>query len=125
MTPHVRNLLEEVLRDGWWVPIEAYLRDYDETREAVHTRRSKGIWQDGVHSKFVAGGGLWINLLAVNQWAAKSESRRGSRHGGTNKARGSDSESPSSTGESSAANDSTLSPPHPTSDTPPDSAARS
>lgn len=65
------ELLQAALRDGWWIPIDAYLRDYEDTREAVYSRRSKGIWQDGIHSKFVQGGGLWINLPEVRKWGAK------------------------------------------------------
>lgn len=73
------QLLELALRDGWWVPVETYLASYPgETREAIYSRRSKGLWQDGVHSKFVKGAGLWINLMAVNSWVAKSALRQAS-----------------------------------------------
>jgi hypothetical protein len=77
------QLLEAVLKDGAWVPLECYCDNYNETRDAVYSRRAKGIWQDGVHCKFVKGGGLWINLIAVNTWAAKSELRRASPSGST------------------------------------------
>ena len=79
MTAQLLILLETALRDGWWVPLEAYLRDYADTKEAVYTRRSKGVWQDGVHSKFVKGSGIWVNLVEVNSWVAKSELRLESR----------------------------------------------
>jgi hypothetical protein len=82
------------------VPIDKYCDLTGETYEAVATRRSKGIWQDGVHSKFVKGAGLCVNLIAVNQWVAKSELRPESRAGRRKK--GPPSGSPSSTGDGSA-----------------------
>lgn len=108
MTARLLELLDVAMRDGWWVPLEAYLAAYPgESKEAIYTRRSKAIWMDGVHSKFVKGGGLWINLIAVNQWVAKSELRLVSRSGATEKEGKSDSASPSCTAASSAANEST------------------
>lgn len=75
---------EDILRHGWWVPLDEYLAKHaGETAKAVYNRRSNGIWEDGVHSKVVQGGGLWVNLLAVNAWAAKSELRLESRSGRT------------------------------------------
>lgn len=75
MNAELLRLLEIADRDGWWVPLATYLREYSDTPQAVYTRRSKGIWKDGIHSKFVRGGGIWINLVAVNTWVAKSELR--------------------------------------------------
>ncbi len=73
-------LLAAVTDDGWWIPVDRYCELYGETKEAVMTRRSKGIWRDGVESKFLKGAGLWVNLIAVNEWAAKSALRRVSAH---------------------------------------------
>lgn len=96
------------MRDGWWVPLETYLALYKgETEKAVYNRRSNGTWKDGVDSKVVKGGGLWVNLVAVNRWVAKSELRLVSRSERIKKVAGSASGSPSCTGTSSAANDST------------------
>lgn len=116
MNARVRELLaliltdawEDVLREGWWVPLEAYLAEYKgETAKAVYNRRSNGTWQDGVHAKFIKGSGVWVNLLAVNAWAAKSGLRLVSQSGKGKTASPSASGSPSCTGTSSAANDST------------------
>jgi hypothetical protein len=120
MTPQLLELLQAVLRDGWWVPLETYLAAYPgETQKAVYNRRSKGgVWIDGVHSKFVKGGGLWINLMAVNAWVAKSELRLVSPSEKTVAGSRSASGSPSCSAESSAANDSDSPPPPRTSDMP-------
>lgn len=74
----MQRLLETALTDGLWVPLDCYLANYQDTKRAVYSRRSRGDWKDGVHSKIIKGGGLWINLLAVNEWAAqaKCESRK-------------------------------------------------
>lgn len=82
MNPIVVQILEALVRDGAWVPLDCYLRLYTDTKRAVYSRRSRGDWKDGIHSKIIKGGGLWINLLAVNEWAAqaKCESRTVSTH---------------------------------------------
>lgn len=78
----VHLIRPELAKDGWWVPIDDYLALHKgESAEAVKTRRSKGIWRDGVESKYLKGAGLWVNLIAVNEWAAKSELRQVSASG--------------------------------------------
>jgi hypothetical protein len=72
-------LLAAVTADGWWIPAERYAELYGESVDAVKTRKSKGIWRDGVECSTLKGGGLWVNLIAVNAWAARRESRRESR----------------------------------------------
>jgi len=99
------DIVKALAEDGAWVPVETYLAIYKgETREAVQTRRSKGLWRDGVESKFVKGSGLWINLLAVNSWAAKSPLRLASVPGSTTPESPSASASPSCSAERSARN---------------------
>lgn len=105
-SPRLLELLEVVLRDGWWVPLETYLANYPgESKEAIYSRRSKTLWKDGIHSKFVKGGGLWINLVAVNAWVARSELRLASRSDETKTESGSGSGSPSCSTAKSAANE--------------------
>jgi hypothetical protein len=75
--------LKALLREGWWVDRKTYLAERPgETRDAVYTRRSKGIWRDGVECKLIKGAGLWIDLIAVNKWAAeaKCETRPGAKN---------------------------------------------
>lgn len=100
------EVLVRVAREqGLWFPLEVYLHEYrGETKEAVYARRSKSIWLDGVHCKFVKGAGLWINLLAVNEWVAKSELRPESPAAKTRRERAA-SASPSCSATSSAASD--------------------
>lgn len=77
--------LKALLREGWWVDLDTYLAERPgETREAVYTRRSKGIWRDGVECKLIAGAGLWVDLVAVNRWAssARAKVRPGGSPGG-------------------------------------------
>lgn len=70
----------EVTKDGLWVPLPTYLHLYQgETAEAIYKRRQKGHWLDDVECRFPKGGDLWINLIAVNKWAAKSVSKKASR----------------------------------------------
>lgn len=58
-----------------WVPLKRYCELTGETANAVHVRRSKGIWIDGRHSKKVAGIGLWVNLREVEKWIAAQPCR--------------------------------------------------
>lgn len=55
-----------------WVPITAYLDSAKgDTREAVESRLRRGHWLRGVHARKPEGAKeLWINLPAVNDWAA-------------------------------------------------------
>lgn len=97
------DVVKALAADGGWVPIQTYLHLYkSETYEAVQTRRSKGIWKDGVESKFVKGAGLWVNLLAVNSWVAKSPLRLASVPDSTKTGSPSASGSPSCSGAKSA-----------------------
>lgn len=70
------NRVLEYVAVGAWVPLGDYLRLYpSETKEAVYTRRSRGFWQDGKHTSLKKGAGLWVNLIEVNKWASKTESK--------------------------------------------------
>ena len=71
MSPELIELVEAVLRDGLWVPLDGYLAVYKDTKRAVYSRRGAGYWLDGIHAKRVAGAGIWVNLLAVHRWAAR------------------------------------------------------
>lgn len=70
----VRVLIER--HGAWWVPLDTYLAQYPgETEDSVYSRRYKGVWRDGIECKKIRGAGLWVNIVAVNTWAASAESR--------------------------------------------------
>lgn len=50
-----------------WVKITKYCELSGDSRDAVHARRRKGQWLDGVHCQ-VRKNNLWINTEAVEQW---------------------------------------------------------
>jgi hypothetical protein len=68
MTAKIVELLQHLIANGAWVTIDRYLEESGDTAEAVHTRRYRGIWQDGVHCNKPEGAGIWVNLPAVREW---------------------------------------------------------
>lgn len=53
---------------GAIVTLKHYCEVTGDTPYAVHNRRRRGIWQDGVHCQVKANRRLWINVPAVNEW---------------------------------------------------------
>lgn len=47
--------------------MKLYLTQSGDTADAVHARRKKGKWLDGVHCQ-VRDGQLWINREAIEKW---------------------------------------------------------
>ena len=50
-----------------WVKLQKYWNISGDTANAVHARRKKGIWLDGIHCQ-VRNNNLWINTEAVERW---------------------------------------------------------
>jgi len=50
-----------------WVKLQKYCIISGDTANAVHARRKKGIWLDGIHCQ-VRNNNLWINTEAVEKW---------------------------------------------------------
>ena len=50
-----------------WVKLPRYCELTGDTPNAVHARRKKGTWLDGVHCQ-VRSNTLWINTEAVERW---------------------------------------------------------
>jgi len=50
-----------------WVKVAKYCEVSGDSRDAVHARRRKGIWLDGVQCQ-VRNKNLWVNTEAVEQW---------------------------------------------------------
>ncbi len=56
-----------------WVKLKKYCQLSGDTPPAIHARRHKQQWLDGVHSKVGPDGNLWINMIEVEKWVEKSE----------------------------------------------------
>ncbi len=56
-----------------WVKLKRYCELSGDTPNAVHARRKKGLWLDGVQCKLGPDGNLWVNLDEVEKWV-ESES---------------------------------------------------
>lgn len=64
------NIPQQVLDLIDWVPKKRYMEMYGETADTISKRcQPKGSWKRGVHYNKPPGGGLWISLKAVNEWA--------------------------------------------------------
>ncbi len=51
-----------------WIRLAKYCELTGDSADAVHARRRKRQWQDGVESKVGPDGNLWVNSAAVNRW---------------------------------------------------------
>lgn len=51
-----------------WVKLKKYCLDSGDTANAVHAKRKKGVWLDGIQCKMGPDGNLWINLIEVERW---------------------------------------------------------
>jgi hypothetical protein len=65
------NIPDDVAKLVDWVPRKRYLELYGETEAAVENRIARGHWQLGVHYSRPKGGGTWVSLKAVNEWACQ------------------------------------------------------
>lgn len=51
-----------------WVKLPKHCTETGDTRDAVHSRRKKGIWRDGVQCRIGPDGNLYINPEEYNKW---------------------------------------------------------
>jgi hypothetical protein len=51
-----------------WVKLSKYCELSGDTANAVHSKRKKGQFLDGVHCKIASDGNLWVNVEAVEKW---------------------------------------------------------
>ncbi|VEB33655.1 Phage excisionase [Legionella cherrii] len=51
-----------------WVKLKKYCEISGDTSNAVHAKRKRGMWLDGVQCKVGPDGNIWINLVEVEQW---------------------------------------------------------
>ncbi|HDU8201785.1 excisionase [Legionella pneumophila serogroup 1] len=51
-----------------WVKLKKYCEISGDTSNAVHAKRKRGMWLDGVQCKVGPDGNIWINLIEVERW---------------------------------------------------------
>lgn len=51
-----------------WVKLKKYCLDSGDTANAVHAKRKKGVWLDGIQCRIGPDGNIWINLIEVERW---------------------------------------------------------
>ncbi|CEG62180.1 excisionase [Legionella micdadei] len=51
-----------------WVKLKKYCEISGDTSNAVHAKRKRGMWLDGVQCKVGPDGNIWINLVEVERW---------------------------------------------------------
>jgi hypothetical protein len=51
-----------------WVRLATYCDLSGDTPDAVHARRRKRQWTDGLHCRVGPDGNLWVNPEEVNKW---------------------------------------------------------
>lgn len=51
-----------------WVKLMKYCELTGDTPDAVHSKRRKGQFVDGVHCRLAPDGNIWVNLEAVDAW---------------------------------------------------------
>jgi hypothetical protein len=51
-----------------WVKLKKYCQDSGDTANAVHAKRKKGVWLDGIQCRLGPDGNIWINPIEVEKW---------------------------------------------------------
>ncbi|EHL31836.1 Phage excisionase [Legionella parisiensis] len=51
-----------------WIKLKKYCEISGDTSNAVHAKRKRGMWLDGVQCKVGPDGNIWINLVEVERW---------------------------------------------------------
>lgn len=60
-----------------WVLLAEHCRQTGETPQMVHTRRKRGIWLDGRHTKLASKRRLYVNVEEYNKWVESSSCQQG------------------------------------------------
>lgn len=56
-----------------WMKLTEYCQRTGDTADAVHAKRRKGQWIDGIHCTVAPDGNLWVNPEEVNKWVESGE----------------------------------------------------
>lgn len=51
-----------------WVKLKRYCEISGDTSNAVHAKRKRGMWLDGIQCKVGPDGNIWINIVEVERW---------------------------------------------------------
>lgn len=51
-----------------WITLAQYCARTGDKPGAVHKRRSRQIWKDGVHCKKAPNNHLWVNYTEAQKW---------------------------------------------------------
>lgn len=72
-----------------WLRLATYCQLSGDTADAVHARRRKRQWTDGVQCKIGPDGNLWVNPEEVNRWieTSSANSQAPSEHRASSPAR--------------------------------------
>jgi hypothetical protein len=62
-----------------WVKLSLHCRLTDDTPDAVHARRKKRVWIDGVQCKVAEDGNLYINPEEWNKWVEGNREQSSAR----------------------------------------------
>lgn len=55
-----------------WMRLTTYCEISGDSADAVHARRRKRQWTDGIQCKIGPDGNLWVNPEEVNRWIEQS-----------------------------------------------------
>lgn len=56
-----------------WVKLKAHCAATGDTPDAVHARRRKRQWHDGVHCRLGPDGNLYVNPEEYNKWVESQQ----------------------------------------------------
>lgn len=51
-----------------WVTLDKYSELTGDKKGAVHQRRYKGLWKEGVQCKIGRNNHLWVNIAEAQKW---------------------------------------------------------
>lgn len=64
----MNDITDEAVIPLHWIKLTRYCEITGDTADAVHARRRKRQWTDGVQCKVAPDGNLWVNPSEVNRW---------------------------------------------------------
>jgi len=76
MTPRMELSHAPALK---WVKLKHYCALSGDTPYAVHAKRRKGSWLEGIHCQLGPDGNVWVNLVEVETWVENSNRSIASR----------------------------------------------